>query len=72
MPARPTTPTYVPYWRPLETSIAPKATDEGHVPPSGDEDEIARRFAVVMVACETLFRVLAGQGTADARPCTAG
>ena len=50
----------------VETLIAPKATDEGHVPPSGDEDEIARRFAVVMVACETLFRVLAGQGAADA------
>ena len=50
----------------VETSIAPKATDEGHVPPSGDEDEIARRFAIVMVACETLFRVLAGQGAADA------
>ena len=50
----------------VETSIAPKATDEGRVPPSGDEDEIARRFAVVMVACETLFRVLAGQGAADA------
>ena len=52
--------------RAVETSIAPKATDEGRVPPSGDEDEIARRFAVVMVACETLFRVLAGQGAADA------
>lgn len=50
----------------VETSIAPKATDEGRVPPSGDEDEIARRFAVVMVACETLFRVLAGQGAVDA------
>lgn len=50
----------------VETSIAPKATDEGRVPPSGDEDEIARRFAVVMVACETLFRVLAGQGAIDA------
>lgn len=50
----------------VETSIAPKATDEGRVPPSGDEDEIARRFAVVMVACEALFRVLAGQGAADA------
>lgn len=50
----------------VETSIAPKATDEGHVPPSGDEDEIARRFAIVIVACDALFRILAGRGAVDA------
>ena len=50
----------------VESLIAPKATDDGHVPPSGDEDEIAHRFAIVIVACDALFRILAGQGAADA------
>lgn len=50
----------------VETSIAPKATDDGHVPPSGDEDEIAHRFAIVIVACDALFRILAGRGAVDA------
>lgn len=50
----------------VESLIAPKATDDGHVPPSGDEDEIAHRFAIVIVACDALFRILAGRGAADA------
>lgn len=50
----------------VEALIAPKATDDGHVPQSGDEDEIAHRFAIVIVACDALFRTLAGRGAADA------
>ena len=50
----------------VEALIAPKATDEGHVPPSGEEDEVAHRFAIVIVACDALFRALAGEGAAEA------
>ncbi|MBW3083502.1 hypothetical protein [Bifidobacterium phasiani] len=47
--------------------IAPQAVDEGRVPPSDDADEIARRFALVIVAGDALVALLCDGGDAAAR-----
>lgn len=46
----------------VEALVEPKAVDNGHVPPSDDVQEAARRFALVIVACDALYHALAVDG----------
>lgn len=46
----------------VEAVVGPRATDADRMPQSDDTGELARRFALVMVACDALFALFGADG----------